>query len=231
MHTFLDAKTMAKILRAALAERSIDIAHSDSLELVARQFGLKDWNTLAAKIDAVRTPNGALPEGWVYHHGNGRDAGERYHRLGLDVSRPGAMLIESIGPGEIIGSNFATLMQSIDAGDYRGTSLRLCAELSGEGVDSGALWLRIDDAGGRVLGFDNMMSRSLPESLTGSFEWTERHIVLAVPAEAASIHFGALLKGQGRLWVRRFRLDEAGDAPALRNLPRRPSNLDFGVAA
>ena len=42
MHTFLDSKAMAKALRTALAERQIDITHSDSLELVARQFGFDD---------------------------------------------------------------------------------------------------------------------------------------------------------------------------------------------
>ena len=56
MHTFLDAKTMAKALRAALAERQIDLSHSDSLELVARQFGFDNWNILAARIEAARNP-------------------------------------------------------------------------------------------------------------------------------------------------------------------------------
>ena len=51
MHSFLDAKTMARILRQALADRGVAITHSESLELVARQFGLADWNTLAAAIE------------------------------------------------------------------------------------------------------------------------------------------------------------------------------------
>ena len=50
MHSFLDAKTMARALRAALAERSIAVTHSDALELVARQFGFDDWNIIAARI-------------------------------------------------------------------------------------------------------------------------------------------------------------------------------------
>ncbi|HEV2502759.1 MAG TPA: glyoxalase superfamily protein [Mesorhizobium sp.] len=51
MRTFRDAKVMAKTLRQGLRERRIDLSHSDCLELVARQFGLADWNTLAAKIE------------------------------------------------------------------------------------------------------------------------------------------------------------------------------------
>lgn len=50
MRTFRDAKLMAKSLHAALAARSIEITHSDGLELLAQAFGLGDWNMLAAKI-------------------------------------------------------------------------------------------------------------------------------------------------------------------------------------
>jgi Glyoxalase superfamily protein/ClpX C4-type zinc finger len=45
-----DAKTMARSLRVALAERNFSLSHSECLELVARQFGLTDWNTLSAKL-------------------------------------------------------------------------------------------------------------------------------------------------------------------------------------
>lgn len=51
MRTFRDAKAMAKSLRETLSRRQIDISHSESLEIVAAQFALKDWNTLAAKIE------------------------------------------------------------------------------------------------------------------------------------------------------------------------------------
>lgn len=40
------AKRMARALRAALAARSIEITHSQSLELVAQSLGHADWNTL-----------------------------------------------------------------------------------------------------------------------------------------------------------------------------------------
>lgn len=50
MRTYLDAKAMAKHLRACLAEKSIDLSHSECLELVAGEFGYGDWNTMAARI-------------------------------------------------------------------------------------------------------------------------------------------------------------------------------------
>ncbi|ODA67772.1 Glyoxalase-like domain protein [Methyloligella halotolerans] len=46
-----DPKSMAKRLRAVLAERNVEVSHSEALEVVARQFGLGDWNVLAAQLD------------------------------------------------------------------------------------------------------------------------------------------------------------------------------------
>jgi hypothetical protein len=50
MTTHKDAKTMAKSLRGALADRKISLSHSECLEIVARQFGFADWNTCAVKL-------------------------------------------------------------------------------------------------------------------------------------------------------------------------------------
>ena len=41
-------KAQAKRLRAGLEENGTQISHSRSLELLARQMGFKDWNTLHA---------------------------------------------------------------------------------------------------------------------------------------------------------------------------------------
>lgn len=45
-----DCKAQAKRLRAAMAERGVEITHSAALETVARQHGARDWNTLHARI-------------------------------------------------------------------------------------------------------------------------------------------------------------------------------------
>lgn len=47
-----NAKTMAKSLRDALADQNISLSHSACLEIVARQFGFANWNTLSAKLPA-----------------------------------------------------------------------------------------------------------------------------------------------------------------------------------
>jgi len=51
MRDFRDAKLMAKTLRQALADRNISLTHSETLEIVARQFGFDQWNILSAKLD------------------------------------------------------------------------------------------------------------------------------------------------------------------------------------
>lgn len=57
MRTFRDAKAMAKSLRSALADTDHNLSHSETLELVAQQFGFDNWNILAAKIDAADSVN------------------------------------------------------------------------------------------------------------------------------------------------------------------------------
>jgi len=61
MRDYRDSKAMAKAMREALAERNVTVTHSEALEIVARQFGLSNWNILSAKIDedeATRSGDG-----------------------------------------------------------------------------------------------------------------------------------------------------------------------------
>lgn len=51
MRTYKDAKAMAKSLRDVLAAKSVSFSHSECLEIVARQFGLADWNTLSSILN------------------------------------------------------------------------------------------------------------------------------------------------------------------------------------
>ena len=54
MRDFRDAKAMARTLREALGAKAMNISNSEALELVAKLLGERDWNTLAAAIDASR---------------------------------------------------------------------------------------------------------------------------------------------------------------------------------
>jgi hypothetical protein len=50
-------KTQAKALRAYLAQQSVELTHSQTLEAVARSHGYKDWNTASASGDGEDGPN------------------------------------------------------------------------------------------------------------------------------------------------------------------------------
>jgi hypothetical protein len=71
MRDYRDAKSMAHTARAFLAGHGLKITNSQSLELIAKAFGVADWNTLAAAIRGevapprgeVATPSAAVDAG------------------------------------------------------------------------------------------------------------------------------------------------------------------------
>lgn len=60
MRDFRDAKAMARSARAALAAKGLKISVGESLELIAKAFGVADWNALSAQVQAA-TQAGAAP--------------------------------------------------------------------------------------------------------------------------------------------------------------------------
>ncbi|MGE8131413.1 glyoxalase superfamily protein [Methylobacterium sp. NPDC080182] len=232
MHIPRDPKAMAKNLRQALAERRIEITHSDSLEFVARQLGWRDWNTLAARLDR---PPLRMPEGWNVGGTRGHD-----YEMGLDPEKGCAVIRYSGNDAEPMPGNrrsgFGTLMQRFRADAYRGKRLQLQAELKADAVTGAAtIWLRIDGNKTRALAFDNMEERQSEGPLTGTVEWQDRSIVLDVPPDARSIHFGFYLRGDGSVWARRFRFAEVDASIEVTDdpTPQRaaPTNLDFAAVA
>lgn len=71
MRDFRDAKAMAYTVRAFLTDHGLKISNSQSLELIAKAFGVADWNTLAAAIRGevstsrtkVATPSATIDAG------------------------------------------------------------------------------------------------------------------------------------------------------------------------
>lgn len=60
-----DAKTQAKALRMALQAQGTAISHAQALELIAKQHGARDWNTLHARL-VLRNASQKLALGdWV----------------------------------------------------------------------------------------------------------------------------------------------------------------------
>ena len=96
---------------------------------------------------------------------------------------------------------------TIPADAVRLRRLRLSGELQTAGVSIGAsLWLRIDKGPAML-----MLENGTSDALKGTTEWTSRAVSLPVPADATTIVFGVLLRGEGSVTVRNLRL-EAGPA-------------------
>jgi hypothetical protein len=163
-----------------------------------------------------------LPTGWI----KGGAAPARYD-MGVPASGSPA-LIRSRST-RVKTKDFGTLMQSIAADRYRGKRLRLRAELKTEGVtQAGTIWMRVDSETRRAASFDNMENRTGDGVLKDTTDWTVREIVLDVPGDAESIHFGFYLRGAGRAWARKFELTEVGsDVAVTQHYRDRPINLDF----
>jgi len=126
---------------------------------------------------------------------------------------------------------FATMMQGFQAADYKGKRLKMsCYLKTAEATKCGA-WMRIDNATGDTIQFDNMDQRSV----TGTTEWNHYSIILDVPEEGDSIYFGVLLIGTGKVWADGFRFEEVNDKVPSTNmlsqerLPKQPTNLDFSM--
>lgn len=193
MRDFREAKTMAKTLRLELTDREVYLSHSNCLEIVARQFGYGNWNMLAAKIDTSDAPGQRLtmPEGW-----RSRGRNSEYYELGIDPdAKNGTALIYHWDERTQV-TDFATMMQSIAADEFRGKRMQLSAVLkTAEVTGVGTLWMRVDGRSGRRLGFDNMEQRPKDGPLTKTCDWTERQIVLDIPDAAQNIHYGFFLRG------------------------------------
>ncbi len=229
MHSFMDAKLMAKLLRQGLADRNIELSHSECLELVARQFGFANWNILSARIEAASTAGDVVPQGWTR---TGRSPTS--YRLGVDREK-GAAWIESKPElaAEISQEDFCTLMQSVDAASFRGKRMQLSADLKAEGVNGGVtIWFRVDGPLGS-LRFENLERYESGGPVTGGSAWTRRQIVLDIPQEATSLNYGFYLKGRGKGWGRGFALGEVDAAIPVStpdgNALRGPTNLDFAA--
>ena len=126
------------------------------------------------------------------------------------------------------GAGFGSLMQTISANGYRGKRIRLSGLLRTKDANKAGLWMRIDSADKRGVGFDNMDSRAL----RGDHDWQSYSIVLDVPPDAIYIAYGFLLDGKGEVLADDFKLETVDSHVPTTGMPRpqfpsAPVNMDF----
>jgi hypothetical protein len=93
-------------------------------------------------------------------------------------------------------STFSTITKRIPM-DFEGEWLELRGYLRLEGVtEYVGLWMRQDGPAG-MLKFDNMQN----QGVKGTIGWTEYSIKLPIDKKATDLSFGALVAGEGTMWV------------------------------
>jgi C-terminal processing protease CtpA/Prc len=140
------------------------------------------------------TPNQKLPNGWFQWGTN--------YLLEIDttIAHSGNKSILIQPSDKRTTSSFGCIACLIPA-RYEGQEIELKAYMKLQDVSDGpiGLLLRIDGSSGN-LSFDNMQQRNI----MGSKDWTSYSVKLPYPEGAKAIYIGALLSGNGRLWVDDF---------------------------
>jgi len=133
------------------------------------------------------------------------------------VDTAGVATITIKANAQATADTFGTLAYKMDAGTYRGDHLAVTGALSTAAATSGRFWMRVDDADGKALRFDNMANRALQ----GDTSWTPFKIVLDVPSNAKTIYLGLLLVGSGSASARDIRFGPVSkDTPTTNMLPQ-----------
>ncbi|WP_420818505.1 helix-turn-helix domain-containing protein [Paenibacillus paeoniae] len=127
-------------------------------------------------------------------------------------------------------TQFATIMQQFKSDKYKGERIKLSAFIQAEKVnDFAGLWMRVDNATGDTIQFDNMSNRPIQ----GSLPWNLYSIVLDVPGDSDTISFGVLLTGQGKVRMDNFAFEIVDARTPSTNmqisgeLRDEPENLSF----
>jgi len=212
MRSIQEVKIRAKNIRDAVNTEGYPITHTESLEVVSRLEGYRNWNTYSShlKNSATLLP---IASGWWLTG----DTPENYE-VGRDpaylVNNQPAAVIRSKPSALTTTKTFATLMQSMDADHYRGKRVSLQANLRAtncQGVVT--LWLRADGPeAGKYLAFDNMEGRVVDGPLNGTGDWCHRSIVLSIPTETEELMYGFYLRGSGTAHMANLKIQIVDDS-------------------
>jgi hypothetical protein len=131
------------------------------------------------------------------------------------------------------GANgFGTLMQMIDADNYRGGRWKLTGYLKTDDARRAQMWMRVEGVDRTVLSSDDMDSRPV----TGTSGWTRYEIVLDVPADSVDIVYGFALAQRGTVWGDNFSLEKVDSTVPVTSTtttashwPKEPVNPDFEI--
>jgi hypothetical protein len=177
-------------------------------------------------VSVPQTYDRDIPNGWLLGGSNPQDYAVGVD-LGEQVSGYASAYLKSASSNPV---GFVTLMQNFKANNYRAQRIKLSAFVKTRYIGGwAALWMRVNDANGKPLSFDDMRNRPL----VGSSEWSEIEIVLDVPPISDEVSFGLLLQGRGQIWIDNVKITIVNDDVPVTDVLKdktenfSPKNLDF----
>jgi len=164
----------------------------------------------------------AAPPGWLL-----AGSAPQSYETGVDraVTYTGLPSAYLKAKSSVKPQGFGTMMQSLQASDYKGKRIRFSAQVKSDSVvDWAGLWMRVDE-GNQVSAFDNMQRRPIQ----GTADWTPYSVVLDVSQGATGISFGILLAGTGSVWLSDVKFEVVDPQTPVTGpvTPAAPANLDF----
>jgi hypothetical protein len=166
-----------------------------------------------------------IPAGWIIDGSAPND----YEFSRDETTSAGGKFSASID-AKFGANGFGTLMQMIDADNYRGGRWKLTGYLKTDDAIRAQMFMRVDGPDRKVVSFDNMDSRPI----IGTSGWTRYEIVLDVPADSVDIAFGFLLAEGGTVWGDNFSLEKVDPTVPVTSTtaagsikPKEPVNTDF----
>jgi hypothetical protein len=182
------------------------------------------WAFVCLTVCVVPAARAQVPAGWHVAGNSPQDFQFSVDPTEKWNGHPSALIATKPG---IVSNGFGTLMQSIQADNYRGARWRLSGYLKTEDAARAQMWMRVDGTDHSVKAFDNMDDRPV----VATKDWARYEIVLDVPRDSLDVAFGFLLTQQGNVWGADFHLDRADASAPLTSaqvaFPKEPANLDF----
>ena len=166
-----------------------------------------------------------IPAGWIIAGSAPKD-----YEFALDGTTAASGKFSASITAKAGATGFGTLLQTIDADNYRSARWKLSGYLKTNDATRAQMWMRVDGPDRKIVSFDNMDSRPV----TGTSGWTRYEIVLDVPPDSVDIVFGFFLAQAGTVWGDDFKLEKVAStvpvtsstAVAARK-PKEPVNTDF----
>jgi len=123
-----------------------------------------------------------------------------------------------------VDDGFGTFMQTCSASECVGRTIQMTAYIKSQNVtDWAGMWLRVDSKDHETVGFDNMQDRPI----VGTRDWEQYEIVMDVPEQSATLNFGVLMSGEGKVWFDDFTFEIVGEKDPLLSKLNSPLNPDF----